>query len=87
MTGQPSMPPSFDEVLNREVAHFAFPDFEFSRLTHRSCPTRWVAVCKDRDTTGLYSVAVADLHVLTAVLTLDRAWRAGQAIASKKGFP
>lgn len=65
------------DALNRELAHLAFPDFWFSQITHRRHPHRWVAVCKNEATTGLYTVVTADLNMLTAVLTLDRAWRAG----------
>lgn len=63
--------------MTTALGGIAFPEFWFSRLTHRRWPSRWVAVCKDGATTGLYAVVTADLNVLTAVLTLDRAWRAG----------
>ena len=65
------------EALNRELARIAFPDFWFSQITHRRHPSRWVAVCKDEATTGLYTVVTADLNILTAVLTFDCARRAG----------
>jgi len=64
-------------ALNWELAHLAFPDFWFTQITHRRHPHRWVAVCKNNTTTGLYTVITADPNVLTAVLTLDQAWRAG----------
>lgn len=66
-----------NEDLNRELAGIAFPEFWFGRLTHRRLPSRWVAVCRDDATAGLYTVVTADLNVLTAALTLDSAWRAG----------
>jgi len=70
-------PSAFDEAMASALTRVAFPEFWFSQLTHRRCPSRWVAVCKDNTTAGLYAVITADVNVLTAVLTLDRAWRIG----------
>ncbi len=63
--------------MTKALTRIAFPDFWFSQLTHRRCPSRWVAVCRDDSTAGLHAVVTADLNVLTAVLTLDQAWRTG----------
>lgn len=68
---------AFDGDLNRELAQMRFrvsgstssPAATF-RLAGSRCP-------KDDTTTGLDAVVTADLNVLTAVLTLDRAWRIG----------
>lgn len=74
----------FGEDMTRALTGIAFPEYWFSRLTHRRCPARWVAVSKDD--TGLYAVITADLNILTGVLTLDRAWRAWAQPARSAGM-
>lgn len=73
-TGHPSA--GADDEMNAALLRIAFPDFWFSQLTHRRHLPRWVAMCQHDTGIGLYAVVTCDLTALTAVLTLDRAWRA-----------
>lgn len=61
-----------DDEMTMALLRIAFPEFWFGRLSHRRQPARWVAVCKDNASLGLYMAAAADPDALTAALLCDQ---------------
>lgn len=80
-----------DDEMTIALLRIAFPEFWFGRLTHRRQLARWVAVCKDDASRGLYMVAAADPDALTAALLCDQAWQSAYggagSTALERGHP